>query len=85
MSLCRRCGGSGVEPDWKAVGCKARQARMNKGLSQREAAKKANVSPAYLCDLENGRRGWQGDGAQRVAEVLGFRSPEAKSAVRRVR
>ena len=40
-------------------------------ISQKELAEKANITPPYLCDLENGRRGAKQETLERIANVLG--------------
>lgn len=36
----------------------ARTERLLAGLTLREVAKRMGHVPSYICDLENGRRGW---------------------------
>ncbi len=40
-------------------------------MSQKELAEKANITPPYLYDLENGRRGAKQETLERIASVLG--------------
>ena len=39
-------------------------------MSQNELAKKAEISPQFLCDIEHGRRNPSFDTAVKLAEVL---------------
>ena len=78
---CRRCGGTGHEPDWHGLGQQLRAARTARGWSLRAAARKAGVSAQYLCDLEMGRRSMQGPKALRVRRIL----TDSRGVVRRVR
>ncbi len=55
---CRRCGGTGNEPDAQAIGEELRLMRQGAGVSQREMARLMGISPSYLCDLEQGLRRW---------------------------
>lgn len=57
MAQCTRCRGTGREPDWMALGAKVRQARLSRGYGLREFAEVAGCSPAFLSDVEHGRRG----------------------------
>lgn len=74
MSTCRRCGGSGKEPDLQEIGGRIRDARVNAGLTLRELARRLDMSPVYISDIENGNREIQGDKAQRLMTHLGIRS-----------
>jgi len=55
---CIRCGGSGKEPDHKALGQAMRAKREASGLTLRSLAKRLSFSAAYISDLELGRRNW---------------------------
>lgn len=72
MSTCRRCGGSGKEPDLRKLGQRVRSARLGKRLTLRGLAKVLDMSPAYISDIENGNREIQGDKAQRLMTHLGL-------------
>ena len=69
---CHRCGGSGEEPDWRPLGKRARKERLRLGVSLRGMARLLKVTPTYLCDLEYGRRSWQGPKARRYLKLLGI-------------
>lgn len=56
--VCRRCHGTGVEVDERAIGLLMRAGRERCELSLRAAARKLGISAAYLSDLELGRRHW---------------------------
>ena len=66
MQPCRRCGGSGTEPDDRAIGAEMREKRRAAGLSLRDAAKRMGLSASYLSDLERGNRHWRADLVQRA-------------------
>jgi transcriptional regulator with XRE-family HTH domain len=55
-SPCRRCGGSGREPDYVELGMQMRRAREKSGLTVRAVATRLGFSTAYISDLELGRR-----------------------------
>ena len=71
---CKRCHGSGKEPDWRALGIRVRTERVNKGLGLREVARAVRVSASFLSDLELGRRSWEGTKARAVLTMLGVRA-----------
>ena len=58
---CDRCGGTGKVRDPRADGAEARSLREKAGLSLREVAAHMELSSAYLCDLEKGRRTWRAE------------------------
>lgn len=45
--------------------------REEKGISQKELAREANVSAPYMFDLENNRRGAKPETYNRIATALG--------------
>ena len=49
---------------------KVREIRKMRGLTQIQLSEKANISQAYLCDLEKNRRGAKPDTFQRIADAL---------------
>lgn len=51
-----------------------KEMRENKGLSQQEAAAKADITQGYYCNIENGAKGKQlpVHTAKAIAKVLGF-------------
>jgi len=55
---CRRCKGSGREPDQVETGLWFRAHREQLGISLRTMAKRLNISPSFLSNLEQGRRVW---------------------------
>ncbi len=72
MPKCKRCGGSGHEPDLAKAGRAIRKARLRKGLALRKVARQAKCSATYLCDIEHGRRAaFSGAKARRLMAVLG--------------
>lgn len=56
--VCPRCGGSGRVPDERLVGQQMREKRLASWLTLREMARRLALSPAYVSDLELGRRRW---------------------------
>ena len=70
LQSCRRCNGTGVEPDQVATGQAMRALREQKNLSQTLVAKRLHVSKSYLSDLELGRRGWHSKIQERFLESL---------------
>jgi len=69
---CRRCGGTGKEPNWTRVGTVLRKRREQLGLSAREVARRAGCSVTYVSLLESGERGgtFIGAKARRVLRTL---------------
>lgn len=55
---CEKCGGTGKVDDPRIVGRDMRALREKRGKSLRAVAALMDFSPAYLSDLENGRRAW---------------------------
>ena len=47
-----------------------KQIRKEQNMRQNELAKKAEISPQFLCDIEHGRRKPSYDTAVKLAEVL---------------
>lgn len=64
--VCRRCAGTGYEPDHSQVGREYRTKRERMGLSLREVSRRVGVSVAYLSDLERGHRAWNTPITERV-------------------
>lgn len=57
VKRCTRCRGTGVEMDWVAFGVAVKAARTAKGWGLRETARRVGCSPAFISDVEHGRRG----------------------------
>lgn len=55
-----------------AISFVIKQEREAQGLSQRQLAIRSKVTPAYICDVEAGRRGMSSAVAKRVSKVLGL-------------
>lgn len=55
---CRHCGGSGQVRSEIELGIRMRQRREKAGLTLTAMANQLDLSAAYLCDLELGRRHW---------------------------
>jgi transcriptional regulator with XRE-family HTH domain len=74
----------------KTLGQTIRDLRERKDLSVRELAKKVDISPAFLSDLELGRRHPSDDTLARIAQVLGtpaagLRALDTRPAVDEIR
>lgn len=69
MKSCPKCNGSGRVPDDAAIGAKLRAARIKKGVSLREMARRLDVSAMWICDLERGKRYWN-DWKRKYEEAL---------------
>uniref|UniRef100_A0A6H2A1V0 Putative DNA binding, helix-turn-helix domain containing protein n=1 Tax=viral metagenome TaxID=1070528 RepID=A0A6H2A1V0_9ZZZZ len=63
---CTLCHGTGRSPHWGFLGRVLRARRRALGLSLREVARDADMSPAHLSDMELGRRSMGGPKAERV-------------------
>ena len=57
-NFCKRCGGSGFEPDHAFTGATFRKRRLDAGLTQRQVATSVGCSVQHISDLEQGRRAW---------------------------
>lgn len=57
---CRRCDGTGIEPDRKSIGTQMKALRKEAKLTLDgvRAKMRPPLSSAYLCDLENCKRNW---------------------------
>ena len=73
---CRRCNGTGLEPDNVAIGAAMRERRKQAGVSLRALGARLGLSASYLCDLELGRRAW--NAAQITRYEAGLAVPAAK-------
>lgn len=74
----------------KSLGQTIRDLREKKDLSVRELARKADVSPAFVSDVELGRRHPSGDTLEKIASILGvsaegLRSLDSRPAVEEIR
>jgi transcriptional regulator with XRE-family HTH domain len=47
-----------------------RRLRLAQAMTLRDVAKRAGISPAYLCDLELGRRAWNTSIRVRVVKAV---------------
>lgn len=62
--LCPKCGGTGRIDDDREIGAEMRRLRERAGLAAYEVARRLGCSPAYVSDLELGKRTWN---AERMA------------------
>lgn len=62
---CKRCEGSGREPDLDSIEKKLKDS----GLSQKDLAKKLDMSQQVLCDLLKGRRYWRPEFLKRLTDL----------------
>lgn len=58
------------EIDHASTGAKARELRISKKKSLRSVAIKLRFSPAFLSDLERGRRNWNAELLKRYTRAL---------------
>jgi transcriptional regulator with XRE-family HTH domain len=56
---CKRCNGSGIEPDQTAIGKRVRKIRKEASISSQQMAKKLRLSPSFYCELEAGKKTWK--------------------------
>jgi len=71
-AICPKCNGKG----WiyrAPIGRKLREQRKDAGITMRALAKKLGISPTYLSDLENDRRGWDGRFVNRYQHAIGVK------------
>lgn len=67
---CKRCGGSGVDVDSRAIGQAMRKKRESKGVTMAAIADKLGKTSGYLSDLERGNRRWNDALIARYKEAL---------------
>ena len=67
---CHRCNGTGEEADWLSIGAGMRKRREALGIGLNSLARQLDLTPAYLSDMELGRRAWRGPKALKVAAFL---------------
>lgn len=67
---CKRCNGTGLEPDHHETGKQMRALREETGRSLRSVASAIGISAPYLSDMELGRRGWSSDMILKVTSAL---------------
>lgn len=67
---CRRCAGTGIEPNPIAIGSSMRALRIKAKLSIREVARRCSLSAAYISDLELGRRSWGPKASTKYREAI---------------
>jgi predicted transcriptional regulator len=70
MSICKRCGGTGDEPDQLATGQTLRGMRTSAGISLRRMAKLIGLSHSFLSQLESGQRSWRRSVQKRYEQVI---------------
>lgn len=58
-----------VHCDRREIGQRIRKIRLQQGLSQDKFAESINISPNFLCELENGRKGMSFDTLCRIARI----------------
>jgi len=68
--ICPKCDGTGAVIDPRAMGKHMRELREGKGISLRTVASELEFTPAYISDLEHGRRGWSINLMHRYKSVL---------------
>lgn len=67
---CKRCAGTGLEPDHSETGKLMRSKREDTGVSLRTVATAMEISAPYLSDMELGRRGWSSEMIQRADRAI---------------
>lgn len=65
--ICQHCDGEGTIQ--RVNGAYIREIRERSGRSLRQVAREIGVSPAYLSDMELGRRGMSEEIAQRILQL----------------
>ncbi len=63
---CSKCGGVGWLPAASTLARKRRRAK----VAQNVIAERMGITPQYLCDLENGRRGWNYELVEKFEKAL---------------
>lgn len=70
LITCPQCGGTGKVPDRRFVGEELRELRKKAGLTLQFVANSLGISTGYLCDLENGNRGWTMERVEKYRETV---------------
>jgi transcriptional regulator with XRE-family HTH domain len=78
---CPKCGGRGKVQDQIDLGLYFRQKRLQTGESIREVARHMNLSAAYICDLELGRRSWSNDLCNRYLRTIDVLNKKLKGKI----
>jgi DNA-binding XRE family transcriptional regulator len=55
---CKRCWGTGIEPNQAAIGAELKKLRLAAHISLRRMAQRLHISHGFLHQLEAGRRRW---------------------------
>jgi len=61
VKRCRRCDGTGVEPDQIKIGAAMRARRQDAKMTMQDVGNLLGLTRSYICDLELGRRAWNAD------------------------
>lgn len=56
---CHCCNGKGIEIDRCATGAEMLRLRLKSGVTQAAVAEYLEYTPAYISDLEHGKRAWR--------------------------
>jgi predicted transcriptional regulator len=72
---CKRCGGTGVEPDQKAIAAKMRLHRQRAGVTAKAVARRMKLTPAFICDLEHARRDWRLPTMEHYMDAINYLRP----------
>lgn len=70
MRPCRKCHGTGNEPDPADIGRKMRVLRERCDVSLRKVAAAMTLSATYLSHLERGKRDWSEELIQRYRKAI---------------
>lgn len=67
---CKRCNGTGVEPDQAETGMRIRKLREALSISSQEMAKKMGLSASFYSELEKGIKAWSSDRIRECERIL---------------
>lgn len=67
---CKRCNGTGAEPDQELTGQFMRAKRTDAGMSLRQLGDAIGYSAPYLSDLELGRRLWSSEMIHKAEKAI---------------
>ena len=65
-----------MQLDFKSLGARIKDARIRKGLTQEQLAERVNLSPAHMCNIENGNATFRLKVFVDIANALSVRPDE---------
>lgn len=66
---CKRCGGTGIEPDQPKIASDMREKRLALGLTLATLSQHLGISAAFLSDMEHGKRAWSPERVSAIQQL----------------